>query len=270
MCPQTTNKGFEVQTTGSNTGTWGTVLNDQMISYADQNLGGLTTLSLSASPVTLSATQSRNAILRLTGTLLASVQITTECIGFFFVENLTTGSFAVTIRNTSVSTAATIPQSLRSTVISDTTNGCRTVSDSVGSGTRQSFNQTAAPTGWTKESVSTYNDAAIRLTTGTVSTGGSKVFSDTFTSRPILQANIPSYTLPDTISISGSPTNLTRNLTPSEIARGISNPQGECWGDNTSFGETDLGISGSVTSGGSGTPMDFAVKFVDFIIATRG
>lgn len=95
--PQTANKGYEVQTTGSNTGTWGTVLNDNALSYIDQNLGGTTTLALSSSNVTLSTSQSRDLILVLTGTLLANVQITTACVGMFYVYNTTSGNFSVTI-----------------------------------------------------------------------------------------------------------------------------------------------------------------------------
>lgn len=48
------------------------------------------------------------------------------------------------------------------------------------SGTRMLFNQTAAPTGWTKETNSTFNDRALRLVTGTVGSGGSSPFSTVF------------------------------------------------------------------------------------------
>lgn len=44
-------------------------------------------------------------------------------------------------------------------------------------GTRLLFQQTAAPTGWTKEAGATYNDAALRIVTGTVGTGGADAFS---------------------------------------------------------------------------------------------
>ena len=47
-------------------------------------------------------------------------------------------------------------------------------------GTRVVFQQTAAPTGWTKETNSTYNDAALRFNTGTVTTGGAEGFTTHF------------------------------------------------------------------------------------------
>lgn len=68
------------------------------------------------------------------------------------------------------------------------------------SGTRMLFQQTAAPTGWTKESNATYNDAAPRFTTGTVGTGGADAFNTLFgTSKStagftLTNAEIPSHT----------------------------------------------------------------------------
>lgn len=50
------------------------------------------------------------------------------------------------------------------------------------SGTVMLFNQTSAPTGWTKNT-STGNDTALRLTTGTVGTGGSVAFETAFQSQ---------------------------------------------------------------------------------------
>ena len=50
------------------------------------------------------------------------------------------------------------------------------------SGTKMIFNQTAAPTGWTKVTGSG-NDTALRVTTGTVGTGGSVAFETAFASH---------------------------------------------------------------------------------------
>ena len=43
------------------------------------------------------------------------------------------------------------------------------------SGTSMLFQQTSAPTGWTKQT--THNDKALRIVTGSVGTGGSVAFS---------------------------------------------------------------------------------------------
>lgn len=50
-------------------------------------------------------------------------------------------------------------------------------------GTRCPFQQTTPPTGYTKETGATYNDAVSKFTTGTASTGGSQSFATTFASR---------------------------------------------------------------------------------------
>lgn len=48
------------------------------------------------------------------------------------------------------------------------------------SGTRLMFQQTSAPTGWTKETNSAFNNVALRVVTGTVSNGGADDFSTVF------------------------------------------------------------------------------------------
>jgi hypothetical protein len=64
------------------------------------------------------------------------------------------------------------------------------------SGTRMSFNQTAAPTGWTKDTTAALNDSIMRIVTGAVSSGGSTAFS-TFNSQNTVGAT--------TLSISQMP-----------------------------------------------------------------
>ncbi len=124
--PSTTNKGLEVQTTGSNSGTWGEVLNDSMISYVDLMLGGTVTVALTSSPVTLSAAQARYAIVRFTGTLLGNITVTTPCLGFTIFDNATTGSFTVTVQYTgAVGSTQVVEQSVVTLVAFDATNGAR-------------------------------------------------------------------------------------------------------------------------------------------------
>jgi len=50
-------------------------------------------------------------------------------------------------------------------------------------GTRMLFQQTAAPTGWTKDT--TLNDRALRIVSGAVGSGGSLAFTTAFSSRGI-------------------------------------------------------------------------------------
>lgn len=125
--PSTTYKGLEVQVTGSNSGTWGDVLNDSMISFVDLMLGGIVNVSLAAVNVTLTAAQARNAIVRFTGVLLANVIVTTPCQGFTFFDNACTGNFTVTVQYTGgVGTTVALEQTVTTLVAIDATNGART------------------------------------------------------------------------------------------------------------------------------------------------
>lgn len=138
-------------------------------------------------------------------------------------------------------------------------------------GTKAIFYQGTAPTGWTRDvSTTALNDAAIRILTtgsGAGTTGGTSGFTTVFASRTLTQGNLPSYTLPNTLSLSGSQSGgLTRNFAFGDSGRATGGPDTV---DSITFDTTTLSISGSVTSGGSGTALDFAVKYANFIICTK-
>lgn len=122
--PTSVNKGYELQTTGTNTDTWGIVLNEDVFEIVDRNLGGLVSKSLTNVDVTLTAEESESLVVRLTGALSGAVVVTTACIGMTIVENLTTNAFAVTFSN-GVGTPVTLVQGARNLVITDGTNGPR-------------------------------------------------------------------------------------------------------------------------------------------------
>jgi hypothetical protein len=113
------------------TTTWGDALNTGPFADLDKCLGGIVNKTLSNINVALTVAESKNAILRLTGTLTGAVQITTTNQGFTLVENATTGAYAVTFINAAtygggtIGIAVTIPQGHKTVVVSDTTNGCR-------------------------------------------------------------------------------------------------------------------------------------------------
>jgi hypothetical protein len=113
------------------TATWGDALNNGPFADLDTILGGTLTKALTNVNVNLTVAESKNQILRLTGTLTGAVLITTTNIGLTCIENVTTGAFAVTFVNSltvggaGIGSAVTIPQGHKTVVISDTTNGCR-------------------------------------------------------------------------------------------------------------------------------------------------
>jgi len=260
----TQNKGYAVQSTGDNAGTWGAILNDDMISIVDNNMGGIVSKSVAGSNITLSDTESQMVIVSLSGAQSADIQLTTSCIGFFFVENLTTNSFNITVVNDQIATGVVVPKG-RSTVISDATNGCRIAgTDSFPPGTRMAFNQSAAPTGWTKDG--TIDDAAIRLSSVGGSTGGSSGFTTVFQARTISKANLPNYGL--TVTDPGHSHTATLPVADTDSGGGRF-ADGSGGGNATIITTTTKTTGITVNSGGSGTALDFSVKYYDFCVAAK-
>ena len=163
------------------------------------------------------------------------------------------------------------------------------------SGTKMVFNQTAAPTGWTKVTGSG-NDHALRVVTGTVGTGGSVDFTTAFASQSIAAHTLSadSCTLAaHTISVSGH--TLATSEMPSHthsyfnkcnrIAYGfIADCHAHCLCCGRSTGSTGGGGSHTHGVGGSQTheahthafsgaqthaDLNLAVKYVDIIIAEK-
>ena len=260
--PTSVNKGYELQATGTNTDTWGTVLNEDVFEIVDRNLGGLVSKSLTNVNVTLTAEESQNLILRLTGALSGAVEITTACVGMTIVENLTTNAFAVTFTN-GVGTPVTLPQGARTVVITDGTNGPRKATEAFPSGTPMLFFSAAAPVGWTKSA--THNNKAIRLVSGTGgATGGTMNFTDAFTSRTpagtvgntaLTQAQLPAYDVSFAVG-----NNNNDNSSMPAASNGV----------QTNTKTLAVGGSGqSHTHSFTGSALDFSVAYVDAIICTK-
>ena len=131
--PNTSNIVLEIPTTGSLSGTWGDqALNPNFVAL-DGMLGGVVTVSLSNAPVTLTAPsgsvtptagpyQSQNAIINLTGTLTANVQVTLPLPGVQRVANFATGNFTVTLRAAGSGEVVGLPAGTVTEVFNDGTN----------------------------------------------------------------------------------------------------------------------------------------------------
>lgn len=91
-------------------------------------------------------------------------------------------------------------------------------------GTRMLFQQTAAPTGWTKETGATYNDAALRIVTGSVVNGGADAFSTLFgtskttASFTLTTSHMPSHSHTGSTSSGGAHTHTFSGNTGTESA----------------------------------------------------
>lgn len=127
------------------------------------------------------------------------------------------------------------------------------------SGTRLVFNQTSAPTGWTKDTTAELNDSIMRIVTGTVGSGGSTAFS-TFNGQTTVGA-----------------TTLSTAQMPSH-QHGIYGITGSNWsgtnGYNYGIGQNAVGYQTdkiqAAGSGGSHThSITTSIKYNDFIIASK-
>jgi hypothetical protein len=139
--------------------------------------------------------------------------------------------------------------------------------ESFASGTLMLFQQTAAPTGWTKQT--THDNKALRVVTGSASSGGTTGFSTVFTNQT------PTIT---TSGLSAGATTLTTAQMPSHThTYNIGGPGGGgfAFGGNAASaqntgstgggGSHDHTISGSATS----SAITLNVQYVDLIIASK-
>lgn len=132
-------------------------------------------------------------------------------------------------------------------------------------GTSTIFTQATAPIGWTKKIVN--DNAALRLVSGGTggTAGGTENFTTAFAARTIAQANLPNVNL-SSASLVATPTPSTlfvRSTSSSGVAAG-----GAAVGlasGNTTIDNLSIAVTGTVPLGGSGTALDFAVKYVDAI-----
>lgn len=259
----TTYLGLSTPLTGSEAGTWGDTVNNEVSGYLDDYLAKPLALSLTSSNYTLTQAEARCQMIRITGTLLASVVVTGASVlwnGFRCFQNLTSGNFTVAFTNAGGSVV--IPQGRNGVVYMDPVNGPRIVSlvgsstaDPIPAGTKWAFYQASAPSGYTQDT--SLNDYALRLVSGTgAGTGGSVDFSTLFgrtsTDAYTLQiADIPSHT-----HVAWVPATLSRS-------NGTSTPV-DVWGGG------GLSVTGAAGGGGAHShAIDMRVKYANFIIAAR-
>jgi hypothetical protein len=181
--------------------------------------------------------------------------------------------------------------------------------DAFPSGTKMLFQQTAAPTGWTKDT--THDNKALRVVSGTAGSGGSVNFTTAFGSQNVGATALTSAQLPGhTHTFSGTgntgdagghthtgATNSAGNHAHTQTGNltGVSGPAPKLGGiDNgTGAGSTvaagahthtlsidavgnhnhTVSVSGTTSSTGSGDThthtLDLAVQYVDIIICTK-
>ena len=119
---------LEKQANGANSGSWGTVLNSNVIDLVDEAIAGYTIVSCSSAPITLSSNngstdQARSAVLEFQGTLTSSVDITIPSVSkIYFVKNNTSGSHPITLKTAATTAKTTVTQGGTAPFICDAVN----------------------------------------------------------------------------------------------------------------------------------------------------
>jgi len=134
------------------------------------------------------------------------------------------------------------------------------------SGTRILFQQTAAPTGWTKDT--THNDKALRVVNGAASSGGSVAFTSAFTSQAI-SGSVGSTTLVESQIPSHTHTHRGYVTVKGGSAWPNSGGGGGATISNSGLTTTATGGGGSHNHSFSANAINLAVQYVDVIIATK-
>jgi hypothetical protein len=274
-----TNKGYELIVTGTETDTWGDKLNNDVFNRIDENLGGLTTKSLTNVQVDLSAAESRTLRLVLSGTLTGNVLVTTLCIGMTIVENNCTGNFSVTFQKNGVGTAITLPNGTKNLVVTGASGDPGIIGLDFPAGTRMAFQQTTPPAGWTKDTVTAnLNNSAMRIVTGSVANGGTEDFTTAFGSRTP-SGSVDATTLSiSQIPLHGHPFRLSGGGSADNDSGGIAlelNTQTNYPAFTGTPAQTtgqQIGGTGggqSHTHGLTMNAMNFAVRYFDFSIGTK-
>lgn len=304
--------GENINTWGEKTNTNLELLADSIAGFTSISIAGSGDYTLTTSNG--ATDQARSAIITLTGLLTGNRAIIVPSSSKTYIfRNATTGSYAVTVK-TAGGTAATLPQGYvlliacdgtdcfdasevaRVSKAGDTMTGplvlpgnptvalqaapkqyvdataAAAASALIPSGTAMLFAQTAAPTGWTK--VTTHNNKALRVVSGTASSGGSVAFSTAFASKTV------SGTVGDTaLTTAQMPVHAhTNNPTGGNVAYANQGaffifPAGTEGGNYIGYGginSTDTAGSGQThTHTFTGTAINLAVQYVDVIIATK-
>lgn len=307
---------LELQASGENAGTWGDKTNNNLQvvdafvnGYLSKSVAGSSDVTLTTADASSTA-ECSNKVIELTGALTGNINVfvpATESNYVFF--NNTTGSFTLTVAPTGhTANGAAITQGSH-TMIYNKSDRCVDVLgakvgttattyfgsganltgiDIIPAGSKMLFQQTAAPTGWTKATA--HDNKALRVVTGSASSGGSNTFAAAFNNNQTVSGTTSSTSV--TISGSTAGHSITQaelpniTLTPSQRAKtedkGPLN-RGSSSGGGAGYEFLDIPLGGSGTAhthgvgslaGGAHThtfsdTFNLDVQYVDVIICSK-
>lgn len=165
------------------------------------------------------------------------------------IDDLLDGTTAVTGINI---TSGTVASSTLSGALPAIDGSALTGLAAFPQGTLMLFQQTAAPTGWTKQT--THNDKALRVVSGTASSGGSTAFSTALATPSVsgtvgLTGDLGVGNLAVSVSGNISSTTLSVNQIPSHT-HNTSGPQGSTYARGGSNNGAGTHASGATGGGG--------------------
>ena len=155
-----------------------------------------------------------------------------------------------------------------------TSNSFASGASEFAAGTVLLFQQTSAPTGWTKST--THNDKALRVVSGSASSGGSVAFTTAFASQAVA-GTVGSTTLSTAQLASHNHSDILDSAGLSQGTTGIGGSdycrslyiRSAADGNGLRWGTQNQGSGSSHNHSFSGTAINLAVQYVDVIIATK-
>jgi hypothetical protein len=274
---------IEIIGDGEQDGIWGQTTNNNLGSLIEQAITGITSVDVTAGDVVLTsfngaADQARSAVLNVSGTpgVTRNVVIPNQK-KTYLIKNTSNGAIGI---KTVSGSAATVSSGAQSLVVCDGFDVVTAYLESAvitppfPAGTRVLFQQTAAPTGWTK--ITTFNDAALRVVSGAASSGGATGFSTVFSaggvassSVSLTTAQMPSHNHSASVSDPGHRHSASFILGGGgQFAGGPDYFQGSA---DTSTVGTGIGVSIGSTGSGAGHAHNTVMnlQYVDIIIASK-
>jgi hypothetical protein len=247
-------------------GTANTALSNSTAAVATANAASTTANGIAGSANAALATANA-ALPKAGGTMTGAItfagaqaQATTSAVGIVQLSSSTS--------STSETLAAT-PKAVKDGI-------AIAISSAVPTGTVMLFQQNSAPTGWTK--LTTHDNKALRVVSGTAGTGGSTAFTSVFASRTpggsVYGNNSGGGIHAHTLSWNQMPshTHTGRNAFSGSVGGGsptVGTTAGDTGAAGGSWGHAH-GFSPSSWSGYfSGSAMDFNVAYVDVIFASK-
>ena len=220
---------LELQASGENAGTWGDKTNNNLQvvdafvnGYLSKSVAGSSDVTLTTADASATA-ECSNKVIELTGALTGNINVflpAKESNYVFF--NNTTGSFTLTVAPTGhTANGAAITQGSH-TMIYNKSDRCVDVLgakvgttattyfgsganltgiDIIPAGSKMLFQQSAAPTGWTKATA--HDNKALRVVTGSASSGGSNTFAAAFNNNQTVSGTTSSTSVTITGSTAG-------------------------------------------------------------------